>query len=100
MDTVYRIISDEHKDILQYLKKKNVFFFKWSIWVNVWRPYYHKKYGRNFVIFEEYLTINSLNTDLNSFILKWPCIDDYFIYAKKKQIKCIKKANKLKTEML
>jgi hypothetical protein len=94
MKTKYRSISNGHWDFLQYEKEYTfLFFFKRKKWVNVWKPYYDKHYGRGLDITGADQSVTSLGNNLEEFAQKWPNIEDYFQWASLRQTELVMKVN-------
>ena len=91
--TQYRIVSDGFTDFIQYLKETRFLFFKIRRWKCVWNPYFEILSGRNFDGSGYNTLVCRYNTYLEGFVKEWPNIEDYFVYAKKEQLRLEKKVS-------
>lgn len=93
MNTQYRTISNGYWEFLQYLTTKPYFvFWKKEVWSYVWKPYFHRSYGREDITGSDTF-ICSLHENLEKFVEKWPNIEDYFKSARVEQERLEYKVN-------
>ena len=89
--TEYRAICDGYCNFLQYKETKKFLWFKRTKWTNVWRPYFHRSWGRDDILGHD-IFITSYTTNLPSFVKKWPNIETYFEWANEEQQRLVKNA--------
>ena len=91
--TKYRIEFDGFSYWLKYKETTTILWiFKFSGWVNVWKPYYDKIHGRNDCMGWDTLVNSYDKRNLLKFVEKYPDISVYFKIAEKEQEILVQKA--------